>query len=207
MTPSVRSTSRARRHAPRPRRVIRVLAEGAVTEPRYLVAWARERRQTVDLRVDRSSAGCAPLTLVGRAREQKKSQSRRDPEFDEIWCVFDVNAHPDVSSAVAEARDAGIRTAVSNPCFELWLVLHLADQTAYVDRHTIQRRARELGLINNKSIPESALPKLTDGYEEAKERAQALDAMHERAGREPGANPSSGVWRLIDSIRGDPPLD
>ena len=149
----------------------------------------------------------APLTLVGRAREQKKSQSRRDPEFDEIWCVFDVDAHPDLKSAVSEARDAGIWTAVSNPCFELWLVLHLADQTAYVDRHTIQHRAHQLGLVEGKSIPESERCRLFDGYEEAKRRAQALDAMHEGDGRAPGSNPSSGVWRLIDTISGDLPPD
>ena len=28
------------------------------------------------------------------------------------------------------ARDNGIRVAISNPCFELWLVLHYAQQTA-----------------------------------------------------------------------------
>ena len=87
------------------------------------------------------------------------------------------------------------------------MVLHEEDRTAYVDRHTIQRRARELGLVEGKSLPESALSRLLDGYEDAKERAQALDARHEGDGREPGANPSSGVWRLVDTIRGDPPLD
>ena len=187
------------------RRIIRVLAEGRATEPDYLEYWDR-RDSGVRLDIDKDSAGCAPMTLVERAREQKKSQSRRDPDFDEIWCVFDVDAHPDLKSAMSEARDAGIRTAVSNPCFELWLVLHEEDRTAHVDRHTIQRRARELGLVEGKSIPEAALPRLLDGYEDAKGRAQALDAKHDGDGRDPGANPSSGVWRLIDSIRGDPLL-
>ena len=117
--------------------------------------------------------------------------------------MFDVDAHPDLKSAVSEARDAGIRTAISNPCFELWLVLHLADQTAYVERHTIQHRARQLGLVDGKSIPDSERCRLFDGYEDAKRRAQALDIMHGRDGRDPGANPSSGVWRLIDSIRSE----
>ena len=140
--------------------------------------------------------------MVQRARDLKRSRTRQEPGFDEIWCVFDVDAHPNVNSAVAEARDAGIEVAVSNPCFELWLVLHLEDQTAHVDRRTIQRRARELGLIAGKSIPESALSRLLIGYEEAKGRAQSLDAMHAGDGRDSGSNPSSGVWKLIESIRG-----
>jgi hypothetical protein len=144
--------------------------------------------------------------MVQRARDLKRSRTRQDSGFDEIWCVFDVDAHPDLKSAIAEARDAGIGVAISNPCFELWLVLHAEDQTAHVDRRAIQRRARELGLVEGKSIPKAALPKLLDGYEDAKGRAQALDARHEGDGRDPGANPSSGVWRLIDAIRGDPLL-
>ena len=177
-----------------------------MTEPDYLKSWER-RNPGVRLDIDKDSAGCAPMTLVARAREQKKSQSRRDPEFDEFWCVFDVDAHPDLNSAIAEARDANIWTAVSNPCFELWLVLHDEDQTAHVDRRTIQRRARDLGLIGDKAIPESALPRFRDGYKDAKERARALDSKHEGDGRKPGANPSSGVWRLVDSIRGENPRD
>ena len=196
--------SRARGAARDTRHIIRVLAEGGVTEPDYLRSWDR-RGSGVRLDIDKDSAGGAPMTLVARARKQKKSQSRRDPDFDEIWCVFDVDAHPDVSRAVSEARDAGIRTAVSNPCFELWLVLHAEAQTAHVDRQTIQRRARDLGLVEGKSIPESVWPTLEDGYEDAKGRAQALDAKHAGDGREPGANPSSDVWRLIESIRTNPP--
>ena len=197
-------TVRRQRNDSRSRRVFLVLAEGEVTEPEYVAKWAREHRRTVDLHVDKNSAGCAPLTLVDRARERKNSQSRKSPEFDEIWCVFDVDAHPGVSSAIAEARHAGIQVAVSNPCFELWMVLHVEDREAHVHRHKIQHRARELGLVDGKSIPESAIRRLTEGYEDAKRRAHALDTMHHGDGRTAGSNPSSGVWRLIDSIRGGP---
>ena len=199
-----RQPSRDRGAARGALRIIRVLAEGGVTEPDYMRSWNR-RDSGVRLDIDKDSAGCVPKTLVERARKQKESQPRKDPDFDEIWCVFDVDVHPDLNSAIAEARDAGIRTAVSNPCFELWLVLHEEDQTAHVHRDTIQRRAEELGLVVDKSIPESARPRLLDGYDNAKERAQALDSKHKGDGRKPGANPSSGVWRLVDSIRGDNP--
>ena len=204
MSRSARPSTRHQRASGGERRVIRVLAEGAVTEAGYLTEWAREHARAIDLRIDKDAAGCAPLKLVERAREQKRAQRRKSPEFDEIWCVFDVDSHPDVNSALAEARDAGIEVAVSNPCFELWLVLHVEDRTANVDRHTIQRRARDLDLLAGKSIPESAWPRLAEGYEDAKRRAQALDTMHHGDGRTAGSNPSSGVWRLIDSIRAGP---
>lgn len=185
-----------------PRRVIRVLTEGAVTEPDYLDLWRRQSPSVV-VDINTETAGYAPLSRVQEARRMKRSQRRKDPDFDEIWCVFDVDDHPNLNSAIAEARDAGIEIAVSNPCFELWLVLHVEDQTTEVDRHTIQRRAGHLGLIEGKSIPEAAKGTILHGYESAKSRARACEKRHHLGDRRPGANPSSGVWRLIDSIRRD----
>lgn len=137
---------RPRRDVRQPGRVIRVLSEGEVTEADYFDYW---RRQHPEIRVDidQRTAGWKPLKRVGYARDLKRRQPRRDPEFDEIWCVFDVDEHEDVNSAVAEARDSGIKTAVSNPCFELWLVLHVEDWTRGVHRREIQRRATDLGLL------------------------------------------------------------
>ena len=183
------------------RGVVRVIAEGTVTEPDYLARYAQEHRDRIRVSIDPAPKWSDPVSLVRETRRQKRMRSPRDPEFDEFWCVFDVDAHDDVNRAVAEARDAGIETAISNPCFELWLVLHLEDQTAHVDRHKIQRRARDLGLLDDKSIPDSAWSQLAGGFDDAKRRAQALDAMHAGDGRDPGSNPSSGVWRLIDRIR------
>ena len=34
---------------------------------------------------------------------------------------------------VASAGANGIRLAISNPCFELWLILHFQDHTAWLD--------------------------------------------------------------------------
>ncbi|MDN5854008.1 MAG: RloB family protein, partial [Actinomycetia bacterium] len=64
----------------------------------------------------------APLTLVERAVERS-----RDDEIDECWCVYDVEwprNHPNLAQAWRLADRHGIRLAVSNPCFEIWLALH-----------------------------------------------------------------------------------
>ncbi|MCY3786071.1 MAG: RloB family protein, partial [bacterium] len=68
--------------------MIRVLTEGEVTEPDYLDLWRRQNSSVV-VDIDTATAGHAPLSLVQEARKMKRSQRRRDPEFDEIWCVFD----------------------------------------------------------------------------------------------------------------------
>ena len=193
--------ARSRRHIGRrePHIIIRVLTEGAVTECEYL-----RRIRGPAVRLDSSDAGMAPMTLVERARAYQRAERRVravNRRFDEIWCVFGRDEHPDFERAVREARDAGIRTAISNPCFELWLVLHLEEQTAHIERHAIQRRARALGLIEDKRLGAAADAALNDGYDTAAQRARNLDDMHERDGSPPGSNPSSGVWRLADRLR------
>ena len=141
MTPP--SGRRPRRgHTPRrERRVIRVLTEGRVTEPTYLTAWARRYRHSVSLSLPES--GMAPETLVDRATQhmRRRRRSRRgDQDFDEIWCVFDIDQHPNVPTALHNARQSGIEVAVSNPCMELWLVLNAKDQTAHIKCPTASQR-------------------------------------------------------------------
>lgn len=103
-----------------------------------------------------------------------------------------------------EARQSGIRVAVSNPCIELWLVLHAREQTAYIDRHVVQRLASELGLADGKRIPDSVRQALVEGFETARQRARALDERHDGDGRPRRSNPSTDVWQLVDRLRDGP---
>ena len=112
-----------------------------------------------------------------------------------------MDEHPHRSQAIFEARQSGIKVAVSNPCFELWLVLHVEDRERHVHRSDIQRDARKLNVVEGKNVPDSVWGRLADGYEDAKRRAQALDQMHEDNGSAFRSNPSTDVWRLVEWIR------
>lgn len=191
-----------RRHVKREtRRIFRILTEGEVTEPRYLTEWARLNRHKVFVEI--TDRGMTPDALVRRAQEHARAgrPRRRDPAFDEIWCVFDVDQHPNVPQAVHNAGQSGIEVAVSNPCIELWLVLHARHQTAWISRRDIQQRSHELGLTSGKRIPETAWMTLIDDFETAKHRARELDARHEGNGSPRRTNPSTDVWRLVDRLR------
>ena len=148
----------------------------------------------------------APLTLVQAAgHEQRASKRRRKadgPDFDEIWCVFDTDEHPNLPQALAQAASSGILTAVSNPCFELWLVLHVQDQNAHIDRHGIQRQARALSLTDGKSIRRDNEGLLLANVSSAVGRAKGLDEKHALDDSPLGSNPSSGMWRLVVAIQG-----
>lgn len=115
--------------------------------------------------------------------------------------MFDTDEHPNLEQAVQEARDSGINIAVSNLCFELWLILHQEQWTAPMHRYEIQRRSRQIGLTDGKSIcGGKAEDQLMAAIPTAIKRAQDLDARHETNGSPPRSNPSSGVWRLATSF-------
>ncbi|NEE03781.1 RloB family protein [Phytoactinopolyspora halotolerans] len=184
-----------------------VFVEGLKTEEQYLVHWHRRFRGWVNVTIDEFRGGGSPLAMVKRAAAAKKAEARdarrgRGRAHDEIWCVFDRDEHPNFDEAVRLAKDNGINVAVSNPCIELWFVLHYEDQTAYIDRHDAQRRAKaHMGC--GKDLTTDAIDALDERYPEAVDRAKKLDAKHAGDGSPSHSNPSTNVWHLVDVIRGE----
>jgi hypothetical protein len=129
-------------------------------------------------------------------------RDRARGEFDEVWCVLDVDEYKDVPQAVKDAKDAGIELAVSNPCFELWLILHFARHTAYAGTY------RELRPALARHLPDydkSRLDfrKFESGWQTAVDRARGLAPQ----GEEHRTNPATGAWALACRIAGHAPLD
>jgi hypothetical protein len=181
-----------------------VFVEGLRTEELYLTYWRRRHRDRVLVEIDPYRG--SPLQLVERAVRAQRTGARearrgRGRAHDQIWCVFDRDEHSYFDRAIELARSHQINLAISNPCLELWFILHFEDQTAYLERQAAQHRAEEL-LGCSKVLTESALMALAKRYEEARQRAMKLDEKHAGDGSPPGSNPSSGAWRLVDRIRG-----
>ena len=197
---SGRPTRTVSRAAVKPQLLVYV--EGARTEEDYLVYWSRLYRTQV--RVTIAPERGVPTTLIDLAVRAKKTAAREEKRgngaaWDEIWCMFDEDAHPGLHDAIARATAHDIKLAVSSPCIELWFILHFADQTAHIERHEAQSRARE-HLSCGKSLTDDALDMLGHQYDEARTRAIALDAKHAGDGSPPRSNPSSEVWKLVDRI-------
>lgn len=183
---------------PRPRKkVIWVLTEGEVTEPKYIDV-LRSRYRGVSIEIIKK--GSPPKVLVDKARRYQSSNDKRNPSFDEIWCIFDVDEHPNIDQAIHEARDSGINIAISNPCFELWLVLHYQNQNRYIDRQEIQSLAKRLDITDGKGITPKAREHLSTTYSEAKRRAENLEKRHIGNGSKGWENPSSQVWKFVDGL-------
>lgn len=194
-----------RAHERNVRPVILVVTEGEKTEPDYLRGLIRACRNP-RVRVTVSGEHGVPRTLVEHARDLKNSaerEARKNEDdnlaYDEVWCVFDVDEHPRLDEARTMAADNGIELAVSNPCFEFWLVLHRRESPGCRERSAMQEL---LGRLIGKKGKVVDFEDYRSGYGDAVRRARLLDERAREDG-EAGRCPSTGVYRLTESIRGD----
>jgi hypothetical protein len=187
-----------------PKRRFLIYCEGAVTEKLYFQGQQQDLRNAgVVIRI--GSDHREPLGLVKAAMTHRDRLIGTDPaeQFDQIWCVFDVEApkkHPGLKEALTLAQREGINCAVSNPCFELWLLLHFTDQTAYLEsRHACTQLGKSACdyTPKDKSID---YQQLAPHYSDARQRAQKLSPEHDPA-KLRDVNPSTAVWYLVDQLR------
>jgi hypothetical protein len=177
-----------------------IVCEGIVTE-RYCFNELRiYTRSPIELKI---APGGDPKTLVERCVELKKAAEKaakrgkdQNLKYDAVRSVFDVDQHPFLAEAQQQARDNGIKVAISNPCFELWALLHFQDQHAHIERREVQRQCRNYMPEYEKRLP---CETLMAAYEEAVARCEELEHWHETRGTA-GHNPSTGVHRLAEEI-------
>jgi hypothetical protein len=185
---------------------ILIFTEGEKTEDGYLVPWRRQLRDRVLVTIDEFHG--APHPLVERAVQAKADAARTEKRghgraYDGIWCMFDRDEHPKFLEALTLAQDHGIGVAVSNPCIELWFVLHFEDQTAHIERQPAQKRANEL-LGCGKVLTQEATAQLHALYDAARVRAFELDVKHLGDGSPQRSNPSCTIPALVDALTGFP---
>ena len=134
---------RRRRYIQEPKRRFIVFCEGKKTEPAYFGAIKRAYKDTL-VEVETNPAAGVPYTIAENAVELARSlglgpRSRRKKdsfeENDQVWAVFDRDEHPRFDEAVALCERHGVHVGRSNPCFELWLILHEQDYDRAEDRH------------------------------------------------------------------------
>lgn len=181
---------------------ILVLCEGEKTERQYILGFARKHKDSlVEVKVAREHG--VPMVLVRNAKKLRQEAAKaaarekdRNLRYDEVWCVFDLDEHPNVTNALKMAGDNRIEVALSVPCFELWLILHFRDSPGMIDRRNAQSMLKKYVAGYDKSVK---YEDYHEGYANAVRRAQRLEAGATTA-NEPLTNPSTGVHRLTAAI-------
>jgi RloB-like protein len=133
------------------------------------------------------SAG--PSTCATRTRKRRSARDR----YDAVWCVFDVDTHDTLDAAIAEASRQSFQVAVSNPCFELWLLWHFENHFRSLTADALRRLLRPYRCADKiipRDFPYSAYP----------------DALRRSTRRDPvppysvPANPGTSVSALVTAV-------
>jgi hypothetical protein len=130
------------------------VTEGRKTEPNYFIALRNHLQiAAADVQILHPE-GTDPLTLTQEAmqlRDERKRKARRGfaIAYDEVWVVFDLEKPHDerrrlAVTAMALKEAAGIKFALSDPCFEYWLLLHEEYTTApFIDCDKVVERLQQ----------------------------------------------------------------
>lgn len=192
-----------------PKRQFVLFCEGRKDEPDYFRAIRRACQSTlIDMEVVPGPG--VPMTVAERAADRAQKHGlaprRRKPKdsfekSDQVWAVFDRDVHPRFDDAVKLCERNGVRVARSNPCFELWLILHEGDYDGYRSRHDVQGDWKSLRLEYGRgSTGTPNYDSLVQRVEDAERRAETLLQRRDEEGK-PHGNPSTTAGRLTRAIR------
>ncbi|MBM6816685.1 RloB domain-containing protein [Olsenella uli] len=189
-----------------------IVCEGKETEPRYFegmrdaLGAANGRKVAVVVR----GSGRHTLDLFGYAEDLCRYAP--DP-FDHVWLAFDKDDFPAADFDLVERRCAEASSPAcmfhalwSNPCFEVWPLLHLRYTTAPMDAAGCQRAlsdalSRELGVDYRKNM--DGLFQLIDPMRDvAVGNAARLARHHEEIGnsRPSAMNPGTRVADIFGEV-------
>lgn len=180
-----------------------LLCEGEVTETDYFKDLARLLRSSlIEVEVAREIRK-DPKRLVELANDRRalaKREARRANDsslaYDEVWCVFDVDNHARLKEAINQASSLSIDLAISNPCFEIWILIHFQDQWAHITGDKVCEYVKRHIPNYEKHLD---LPKVKGKACGAIKRAKQMEDRAASNGNH-WANPSSGVWRLVSNL-------
>lgn len=160
-------------------RLIVIATEGSNTEPDYFNGmFSLNKNPRVILEVLGTEKGfSAPKHVLQRLQDVISDEDLKFDLDDELWLVIDVDDWPwkEINKVVRSAKKSGINVAISNPCFEVWLILHIQNFPAS-GCETSQKCKQFLRSIGgSKRNGDLILRNLEPGISIATQRAIALD--------------------------------
>ncbi len=129
--------------APRPVKVI--VCDDSRTAPAYFNELKREVRQHVTLKIVSAKCTAEASRIVQRAIEERSKLNEDNEAGDSVWALLDLECEPHVrrhaETEKRRAEQSNVAVALSDPCFEVWTLLHLEDTgTLFTDCGAVIRR-------------------------------------------------------------------
>mgnify|MGYP000706919528 CR=1 FL=1 len=194
--------------------VLHIFCEGEKTEPIYLNGYLERfhpgnRRLNV-IKVEKTKKN-TPVQLVNEAIKKKKDSLFSDC----FWVIYDRESplkYPDSlhKNAYDKASAKRINIAITNVCFEVWLLLHFIEVSApYIScddllkNSPLKTKLKENGITQYEKSDTTIFPILETHIQEARQRAEKMNRITSEASYDSETyklNPYTDVYMLLDAI-------
>lgn len=203
----------SRRSVGRPvKTTILIVGEGQETEPNYFGELKREDAVTAKFAVTvKKGRGFSPEHVVKEAINHKNRAESRVEDYDEVWCVLDVegpNKRESLDNAVTMAVRNGITLCLSNPCFEIWLLAHFERKArAYEDCGAVivqlNKHWQKHYSLDYEKNDDRIYERVADRTQKAIDNARWVrENHHECKANTADCNSSTEVYRLVRKLIG-----
>lgn len=131
--------------APRP--VKTIVCDDSRTAPSYFTELKRVVRPGVTLNVVRANCAASVSDIVERAIKERAKLEEGSEAGDSVWALIDLECEPHVRQRAEverkRAQQSDVAVALSDPCFEVWTLLHLEDTGAqFTDCDAVLKRIK-----------------------------------------------------------------
>lgn len=164
------------------------------------------RLDATKVQVEGSKGSTQPLLVAKRAiaiKNAAKSRRSGTTPFDEVWCLIDGDYGHAIHNARSSANAHGILLAISNKCFEYWVLLHFRKATTpTADCDGLVEMVRSKGCIPDYSKGgcdySIAMENVGDACDRAKEIRE--DGLARGIQLPENQNPCSEVYMLVNKL-------
>lgn len=197
--------------------ILHIYCEGEKTEPNYLNGYLNRfhssNRRLKVIKIEKTKKN-TPVQLVDVAIKAKKAT----PDNDIFWVVYDRESTQKYSDnlhakACGKAKAKGIKIALSNVCFEIWLLLHFQNSVAtyncYDDlrnNSVLRNECKKRGLKDYDKSERSIFSLFTnDEIKQARLRARRMNTQTKRSASSSCTkpyqwNPYTNIHHLFHAI-------
>lgn len=171
----------------RMKRMALIVCEGE-TEAAYIHLLRLWFKSSIKIKCYIAGTRISQMLLERQVKELKISQG----DHIELFLMYDMDV-PAINAKIEKCRATKL---LSNPCFELWLLLHKKDQRSSIDSEALIRKLKESGLVwtnyVKSNFTETQKDFLLTHMDSAVMRARVLPEFE---------NPSTGIYKLIEILR------
>jgi len=212
MARQIRENARgSKKRTPYP--VVIIVCDAEKTEPRYFSHFKR-RDKPLRIEVVKDASGKDYNAVIRSAIDAKDKHIAGTESSWAVWCVSDVDVdintpgnqsvrNNQLKEYVKKAKYNGFKIALSNPCFELWYLLHFAYTTEPKRNYdaVIKKLAKH---VPNYKKTNDVYGLLADKQAAAITHAKRLNSYHDEQGKtdfmDVSVNPYTNVWDLVELL-------